>query len=116
MNYVLLTGAGFSRNWGGWLADECFEYLLSCSEITPVIRRELWKSKNQKLGFENTLQELRALSAKHRDDRHCSELSAFEAMLEGMFHTMRIGFERFSSNLRTTYRVWAGRRISFAIF
>jgi hypothetical protein len=110
MNYVLLTGAGFSRNWGGWLADECFEYLLSCSEITPVIRRELWKSKNQKLGFENTLQELRALSAKHRDDRHCSELSAFEAMLEGMFHTMRIGFERFSSNLRTTYRVWAGRR------
>jgi hypothetical protein len=45
-----------------------FEYLLSCSEITPVIRRELWKSKNQKLGFENTLQELRALSAKHQDD------------------------------------------------
>jgi hypothetical protein len=94
MNYVLLTGAGFSRNWGGWLSDECFEYLLSCSEITPVIRRELWKSKAQKLGFENTLQELRALFDKHRDDRHSNELSAFELMLEGMFHTMRIGFER----------------------
>ncbi len=94
MNYVLLTGAGFSRNWGGWLADECFEYLLSCAEITPVIRRELWKSKVRKLGFENTLQELRSLSAKHGDDRHRSELSAFETMLEGMFHTMRIGFER----------------------
>jgi hypothetical protein len=94
MSYVLLTGAGFSRNWGGWLADECFEYLLSCSEITPLIRRELWKSKNQKLGFEHTLQELQALSAKHADDRHRSELGAFELMLEGMFHTMRIGFER----------------------
>jgi hypothetical protein len=22
MNHILLTGAGFSRNWGGWLADE----------------------------------------------------------------------------------------------
>jgi hypothetical protein len=39
MSYLLLTDAGFSRNWGGWLVDECFEYLLSCSEITPVIRR-----------------------------------------------------------------------------
>jgi SIR2-like domain len=94
MNYILLTGAGFSRNWGGWLADECFEYLLSCSEITPVIRRELWKSKAQKLGFENTLHELRALCAEYQDDRHHRELSAFETMLEGMFHTMRIGFER----------------------
>jgi hypothetical protein len=23
-HYILLTGAGFSRNWGGWLADEAF--------------------------------------------------------------------------------------------
>ncbi len=22
LNYVLLVGAGFSRNWGGWLADD----------------------------------------------------------------------------------------------
>ena len=93
MSYVLLTGAGFSRNWGGWLADECFEYLLSCGEITPVIQRELWKSKNLKLGFENTLQELRALYAKYQDERHRNELSAFEQMLEGMFHTMRVGFD-----------------------
>jgi hypothetical protein len=28
MQHILLTGAGFSRNWGGWLADEAFEYLL----------------------------------------------------------------------------------------
>jgi hypothetical protein len=35
VSYILLTGAGFSRNWGGWLANEAFEYLLGCSEITP---------------------------------------------------------------------------------
>ena len=31
-NYLLL-GAGFSRNWGGWVASEAFEYLLGCPEI-----------------------------------------------------------------------------------
>jgi hypothetical protein len=92
-NYILLTGAGFSRNWGGWLADECFEYLLSCPEITPVIQRELWKSRTLKFGFEHTLQELRSLSEKYQDARHRDELNAFEAMLEGMFHTMCIGFD-----------------------
>ena len=55
MPAILLTGAGFSRNWGGWLADDAFEYLLSCAEITQFIRQELWKSKNMHGGFEDTL-------------------------------------------------------------
>jgi SIR2-like domain len=92
MAHILLTGAGFSRNWGGWLANECFEYLLSCADLTTVIQQELWKSKNQNLGFENTLGELKALYAKHRDGRFENELQTFERMLEGMFHMMRQGF------------------------
>jgi hypothetical protein len=28
MTLILLTGAGFSRNWRGWLASEAFEYVL----------------------------------------------------------------------------------------
>ena len=28
MPNLLLIGAGFSRNWGGWLATEAFEHLL----------------------------------------------------------------------------------------
>jgi len=32
-NYLLLLGAGFSRNWGGWLASEAFEYLLGSPEM-----------------------------------------------------------------------------------
>jgi hypothetical protein len=92
MRYLLLTGAGFSRNWGGWLADEAFEYLLGCAEVTPFIREQLWRSKGEKLGFEHTLSELRGLHANAADGRYVKELSAFETMLEGMFHTMRIGF------------------------
>lgn len=92
MRYLLLTGAGFSRNWGGWLADEAFEYLLGCAEVTPFIREQLWRSRGLKLGFEDTLREMRDLHTNSQDGRYQSELRAFETMLEGMFHTMRIGF------------------------
>ena len=92
MQTILLTGAGFSRNWGGWLADEAFEYLLGCAEVTPFIRHQLWLSKGRGLGFEDTLREIRELHAAQQDNAHKLELKSFEAMLEGMFHTMAIGF------------------------
>ena len=53
--HILLTGAGFSRNWGGWLASEAFEYLLGCTEIDEETRRLLWESGG---GFEDTLADL----------------------------------------------------------
>lgn len=33
VNHVLLLGEGFSRNWGGWLAKDVNEYLMTCREI-----------------------------------------------------------------------------------
>jgi hypothetical protein len=98
LSYILLTGAGFSRNWGGWLANEAFEYLLGCSTITPVISGELWKAKASGSGFEGALDSLRGLHDKYKDERHATELKTFESMLEGMFSTMNssytsIGFE-----------------------
>jgi hypothetical protein len=56
MHYSLLLGAGFSRNWGGWLASEVFDYLLGCPEIlsNAALRRALWKTKGAG-GFEQTL-------------------------------------------------------------
>src|SRR6266849_893499 len=93
MPHILLTGAGFTRNWGGWLADECFEYLVGCAELTPFIQQQLWLSKNSGMGFENTLQALRDLNTTHNDDaRLTTELRTFERMLEGMFHTMNNSF------------------------
>uniref|UniRef100_E6QQ10 Uncharacterized protein n=1 Tax=mine drainage metagenome TaxID=410659 RepID=E6QQ10_9ZZZZ len=57
-NYLLI-GAGFSRNWGGWLATEAFEYLLGCPEITndQSLRDLLWRHQS-KGGFESALADL----------------------------------------------------------
>ncbi len=46
MSRYLLLGAGFSRNWGGWLAAEAFEYLLGCPEVTrnPELQALLWRN------------------------------------------------------------------------
>jgi hypothetical protein len=38
MTFVLLTGATFSHNWGGWLASESFEYLLGCPDLNADLR------------------------------------------------------------------------------
>jgi len=61
MNFVLLLGAGFSRNWGGWLAPEAFEYLLGCREIraNTVLKSLLWKHQSDG-GFEDALAEVQA--------------------------------------------------------
>ena len=92
MSHILLTGAGFSRNWGGWLASEAFEYLLGCSGITPVIATELWKAKRSGGGFEGALESLRGLAATHKDLRHETELKSFESMLLDMFNTMNSSY------------------------
>lgn len=61
MRHYLLLGAGFSRNWGGWLAAEAFEYLLGCSEITSnsQLQALLWKHQSNG-GFEHALAEIQS--------------------------------------------------------
>jgi hypothetical protein len=95
---LLLTGAGFSRNWGGWLANEVFEYLLGCPEITADILAELWRSKSGGLDFESTLHELRTTAKKLKDRRSEDNVRTFEQMLEGMFNSMNNGFKRIEFN------------------
>src|SRR2546422_725556 len=66
MPHILLTGAGFSRNWGGWLADEAFEYLLSTHQIDGGgIRDLLWKYKRSRGGFEAALGYLQGQLIQH---------------------------------------------------
>jgi hypothetical protein len=95
MPHYLLTGAGFSRNWGGWLADEAFEYLLGCPEITPDVRNLLWKHKAQGSGFEGALQELRAAYLQHRDHHTAKPLQLLDQSLIGMFNSMNHSFGEF---------------------
>lgn len=86
MNNILLLGAGFSRNWGGWLASEVFEYLLSIKQIqeNAEIKRLLWEYKD-KGGFEAAMGHLK--SKKKKDD-----LFILDRAVHKMFMDMDKGF------------------------
>jgi hypothetical protein len=86
-NYLLI-GAGFSRNWGGWLATEAFEYLLGCPEIAcdKNMSRLLWQHQSQG-GFESALAELQIAYSR---DSHANEaaLMGLQAAITRMFDDM----------------------------
>ena len=88
MQFILLLGAGFSRNWGGWLSSEAFEYLLGCPEIlsNSDLRRALWKSKSEG-GFEQALSIMQADHSIGQTERERAT-HAFEAALVRMFDDM----------------------------
>lgn len=92
MKKLLLLGAGFSRNWGGWLASEAFEYLLGRPEIldNPEVTQLLWKYKDAG-GFEEVLAEIRR--AWIRDNKKQQpNLEAIQAAIGQMFEDMNTGF------------------------
>jgi hypothetical protein len=57
--HILLTGAGFSYNWGGYLAKETFDYLLGVTEQDEELRQLLWAHRDKGWLFETTLAVLR---------------------------------------------------------
>jgi hypothetical protein len=89
MTYILLTGAGFSRNWGGFLATEAFEFLLGCPELNPRIRNLLWANSGN---FEDTYQQLRDAASDPSDIVAAGDFRRFNQMLIRMFDTMKLGF------------------------
>lgn len=93
MALILLTGAGFSRNWGGWLANEAFEYLLGQDGLHPRVRHLLWAHKESGSGFEGVYQALKD-GANNPTDQ--AVFRQFHEMVAGMFHSMRHGFQRVS--------------------
>jgi hypothetical protein len=70
MPNLLLTGAGFSHNWGGWLANEAFEYLLGASQIDNHLRSILWRAKNNNGGFEDALGALQVAYENNRSEEN----------------------------------------------
>jgi SIR2-like domain len=92
VTHVLLTGAGFSRNWGGWLANEAFEYLLGCPEIDDHLRHLLWTHKKRGGGFEDALAELQLEYNHSKDDRAKKKLDDLQAAIVGMFNEMNNAF------------------------
>jgi len=94
MSCSLLLGAGFSRNWGGWLASEAFEYLLGCPEVveSAFLTQLLWRSQ-QTGGFENALSELRQL-ARREPGVHDTDLQRIQRATSSMFVVMNNCFSR----------------------
>ena len=93
MTHILLLGAGFSRNWGGWLASEAFEYLLGCPEIikNAQLRDLLWKHQESGAGFEGALDDLQ--TAYLRDPSGTQgELIALQSAITQMFGDMNRAF------------------------
>jgi SIR2-like domain len=91
---MLLTGAGFSRNWGGLLANEAFEYLLGCKEIDGALRDRLWKTKEARKNFEDTLGELQNEYQRQRTAWAVMALERLEGAIRDMFAAMDRNFER----------------------
>jgi hypothetical protein len=94
MPHYLLTGAGFSANWGGWVASEAFEYLLGCPEIMSdqSLRDLLWKYQASG-GFEDALAELqRGHSQGFAEQWSERQLIAFQGCVGRMFDDLNQGF------------------------
>jgi len=89
----LLLGAGFSYNWGGWLASEAFEYLLGCEEIIkdPSLSALLWRHRDRG-GFEDALSELQREAAQWGDSSKHPALQALQSAVTSMFDMMNRGY------------------------
>jgi hypothetical protein len=62
MTFILLTGAGFSYNWGGLLASEVFNALLAGNDIDAPTRDRLFDA-----GFEQVLADLQLSTPRTRN-------------------------------------------------
>lgn len=92
--HLLLTGAGFSKNWGGWLAAEAFEYLLGVPELqqSPQVIALLW-AHHRKGGFEGALAALQ-LGAEQWPDTDKPQLVTLQNAVRTMFADMNAAFLR----------------------
>jgi hypothetical protein len=88
MAHILLTGAGFSRNWGGWLANEVFGHILDAPDIDEQLRSRLWQSRLCSEGFEDTLAAIQLEHQTSRSTESERQLRAMNNALIGMFKLM----------------------------
>lgn len=95
MEKILLLGAGFSRNWGGWLATELFENLLGTAEVRgdPGIRQLLWKHQRDE-GFEGALAELQLAAERDPRGEPRAQLLRLQTAILQTFRTMQDAMDR----------------------
>jgi hypothetical protein len=93
MKYVLLFGAGFSRNWGGWLASEVNGHLPTSAKIrgSAHVSEVLRRTANTG-GFEAALAELQEVYAKTATPESLNHLQCLQEAILAMFADMEAGF------------------------
>ncbi|MEQ1782760.1 MAG: hypothetical protein ABMA14_15455 [Hyphomonadaceae bacterium] len=100
---ILLMGAGFSRNWGGWLAKEVFEYLIGSAALHRHrdLRELLWSYQEPgRGGFEGLLADFQlAVAQDPSDPKPRAELLALETAISEMFADMNAALLHEGSSL-----------------
>jgi SIR2-like protein len=109
LTHILLTGAGFSKNWGGLVASEFFSRLLS-EDLDTRTRDLLFKSRARG-GFETVMIQLQGSRSNSPEDKQ--RLDDFTAAVVGIFNSMnnqflRLHFE-FQNEVRYMVRVFLER-------
>jgi hypothetical protein len=94
MQHILLTGAGFSYNWGGYLASEAFEFLLSVTEGDDDLRRLLWRDHQAHLGFEDILAKLQREYMAEWSAQREQDLRNLTSAVQRMFASMTLAFSQ----------------------
>lgn len=91
MTHIALLGAGFSRNWGGWLAPEVLGELLSRASHDREIYSKLRRTRN----FEDALAELQAEARIQATPESRARLESFERAVQETFADMNGVFAGF---------------------
>jgi hypothetical protein len=94
MQHLLLTGAGFSHNWGGYLASEAFEFLLSVTDADDDLRSLLWSGHQAGLGFEDTLAKLQREYESEWTAQREQDLRNLLSAVQRMFGSMTLAFSQ----------------------
>ncbi len=101
-NYILLTGAGFSKNWGGWLAQDVDHYVGSHPKIDVSLRSILARYKYPRGGFEEALTDLRAgLRQQPSNMTIQASISKLESAILEMFGKMNTAFAQITFEPQT---------------
>lgn len=95
-NHVALLGAGFSRNWGGWLASEIFDNLLTEPQIqaSPFLQNLLIAHNQRGDGYEGALNEVQEAASRSRNADTQHKLIQFQDALRSTFAKMDASFIR----------------------
>jgi hypothetical protein len=94
MQHLLLTGAGFSYNWGGYLASEAFEFLLSVTDGDDDLRSVLWRDHQAHLGFEDMLAKLQREYETEWTAQREQNLRNLTSAVQRMFGSMALAFSQ----------------------